>query len=236
MKRTIQILSLLFSVYSPLYAVGVILLRVDRGSLRYAWGLVLFLLISFVLYGETGIAFVGGSLLLYVSLHHVWVRLARPYSGQTSLSVYPIHPWLRRRITKLTGYRPVGVELYEIHIDPTLLKHAENKVQAGVKVLHDAKHFTEELRKSPAPTSVVGTTYEAKLAELATSGARKNIKKTVHIPNVCPLGSKFLYPKKEWDTFIWEIYAGHETDEDEEIRTEQRCLCAVSDVDQYDFL
>ena len=204
-KRVIQALSLLFSVYSPFYVLDAVLLRINRGSTRYLVGLGLLLLVDLIAFGRTGVYILAGLFIVYMSLHNVWTRIAKQYSGLNSLSAYPIHPWLRGRVSRVTGYFPAGIQLYEIHIDPTLLKRIKNETQAGVQVLHDAKRFTATIRELGVPTSVIGTTYEARLAELATSGARRNLKETVQKRNVCPVGSKLLYPEREWDTFVWEI-------------------------------
>lgn len=204
-KRVIQAFSLLFSVYSPFYVLDAVLLRINRGSTRYLVGLSLFLLVILIIFGRTGVYILGGLFVVYMSLHNVWTQIAKQYSGLNSLSAYPIHPWLRGRVTRVTGYCPAGIQLYEIHIDPTLLKKVRNETQAGVQVLHDAKRFTATIRELGVPTSVIGTTYEAQLAELATFGARKNIKETVRKRGVCPFGSKLLYLEREWDTFVWEI-------------------------------
>lgn len=204
-KKTILALSLLFSVYSPFYVGDAVLLRINRGSTNYLVGLGFSSVVVLMIFGRTGVSILAELFGLYMALHSVWTRLAKGYSGLNSLSAYPIHPWLRGRVTRVTGYCPTGIQLYEIHIDPTLLKRVKNETQAGVQVLHDAKRLTASIRELNVPTSVIGTTYEARLAELATSGARRNLKETVHKRNVYPVGSKLLYPEREWDTFVWEI-------------------------------
>lgn len=203
-ERTTKILSLLFSVYSPLYLASVILIKINR-SPKYGVGVGLSLLLIDALFGQTTGYIVIGIFLLYITLYTLWIWLIQKNTRLGSLYAYPIHPWLYRRVDYLCGYHPMGHELYEIHIDPKLLKRVPDTIQAGVMVLHDAKHFTAELKQKKESTSVVGTTYEGKLAKVATSGARKNIKSIVHKQGVCPPGSKLLYPQKEWDTFIWEI-------------------------------
>lgn len=204
--RVMTGLSLLFSVYSPLYLVDALVLRaLARRDKLMLLALTCLLFLSMGLFGRTG--FLGFSMFFigYVALQDLWTRLAKRYYSYGSVTAYPIHPALRPQVMRLTGYRPKGNRLYEIHIDPQLLRRVSSGVQAGVMVLHDAKRFTKKLADQQSPVSVVGTTYESRLAQTATFGARKNLKKTVHKSGTCPLGSKVLYPKKQWDTFVWEI-------------------------------
>ena len=204
--RVMTGLSLLFSVYSPLYLVDAFVLRaLARRDKLMLLALTCLLFLSLGLFGRGGLFVFSLSLFGYVALQDLWTRLAKRYYSYGSVTAYPIHPALRHQVTRLTGYRPKGTRLYEIHIDPQLLQRVTNGVQAGVMVLHDAKRFTTKLRDQETSVSVIGTTYEARLAQTATFGARKNLKETVHKSGTCPLGSKILYPKKQWDTFVWDI-------------------------------
>lgn len=204
--RVMTGLSLLYSVYSPLYLVDAFLLRaLARRDKLMLVVLTCLLFLSLGLFGRMGVLVLSMFFVGYVALQDIWTRMAKRYYSYGSVAAYPIHPALRPQVTRLTGYRPKGTRLYEIHIDPQLLRRVTNGVQAGVMVLHDAKRFTTKLRDQETSVSVIGTTYEARLAQTATFGARKNLRETVHKSETCPLGSKVLYPKKQWDTFVWEI-------------------------------
>ena len=204
-ERLIKKLSLLFSVYSPLYPVDAILLRINRNPYSYGMGLAFALLLVFFLFGRETELFILAFLLTYVVLHNVWTSLVKRQAVYESLTVYLIHPWLRRHIERLLGYRLSGEQIYEIHIDPSLTRRIDNPVQAGLLVSHEAKQLTKWLQEQDTEVSVIGTTYVPRLAETATVAAKRNLRTTVRRPGHCPIGSKILYPNKSWDTFVWEI-------------------------------
>lgn len=204
-ERLIKKLSLLFSVYSPLYPVDAILLRINRNPFSYGMGLAFALLLLLFIFGRGTVISVIILLVGYIVLHHVWTYLLKQSRPYESLTVYPIHSWLRRRIERLVWYRPLGHQIYEIHIDPSLTRRIDNPVQAGLLVSHEAKQLTKWLKEHDTEVSVIGTTYVARLAETATVAAKRNLRTTVRRPGHCPIGSKILYPNKSWDTFVWEI-------------------------------
>ncbi|MCF8567431.1 hypothetical protein LLE49_22185 [Alicyclobacillus tolerans] len=206
-QNLIKGLSLLFSVYSPLYPADALLLRLMKGRYAIAWavGLSMLILLLDGIFGE-GTGFTVAILLLsYITLHNVWTFLLKRYGRFGSLMVYPIHSWLRTRVQRMTGYRLKGTQLVEIHIDPILTKRVKSNVQAGLMIARDAKRMTQKWTASGETVSVVGTTYEGRLAEVATTKALRNVKRTIRKPGKCPWGSKLLYPNKSWETFIWEI-------------------------------
>lgn len=203
--RTMRLLSLLFSVYSPLYPFYAITLRtLVRMDKLLMGAFILVPLIVYALVGRTGFAVYLVLCLIYLGLQTLWVRFAKEYSIGHGITVYPIHPILRRRISRLVAYTPDGTQLYEVHIDPKLTKNMNNPTRVGMTVVHAARILTSQLSQKDWSTSVIGTTYVPELAQIATRSAKKYIRATTR-RSVCPIGSKWLFPKRQWDTFIWEI-------------------------------
>ena len=204
--RITRLLSLLFSVYSPLYPIDALFIRIL--GRRDKWGLIGLALLCIAILGftgETGLFIFVVAFSTYGGLIQFWTGNSKRYSTCEGITVYPIHAVLRQRITRLTGYKPTGTELYEIHIDPKLVKRVDNPIRAGMLVTRAAKDVTAELGTMRETVSVIGTTYEARLAAVATAGAKRNLQHTVRRQGVCPLGAKWLFPHRIWDTFIWEI-------------------------------
>jgi hypothetical protein len=213
-------LSLAFSIYSPTYPLISILLRLILQWERKV--VIAFLFFTFigtwlvawisgnVSFGEVFFVFVAVLLLLFVISYSIWIYLAKHhYRVKEALVVYPLHERLRPWVARNIDYVPVGTQLFELHLDPTLIKQVEkggmDHVRAGVRVAHAARHLTTSLLALDATASVIGTTYEPRLAETATLAVKKQLRQRIDRPGVCPLGERRLFPNKTWDTFVWEL-------------------------------
>ena len=222
LNRLTKMLSLVFSIYSPAYPLVSIILRlVLRGERKLlinslifyiTGGWVIALISENAGLGEIFWVAVAVILFLFLAFYNGWVYLAKHhYRVDEALLAYPLHERLKPWVARNIDYVPVGKQLVELHVDPTLLKRIEKgdvgHVQAGVKVTHAAQRLTIGLLTLDATVSVIGTTYVPRLAETATLAVKKHLHSRIDRPGVCPSGERRLFPNKTWDTFVWELSA-----------------------------
>lgn len=225
----IKTLSLVYSVYSPVYPLVAVMLRLlSRRERKKMVAIFIAFVIAAIVVDflavlvknasrhvnivHDGLAIIYIPIVLFIGTHSLWVYLAKhQYRVDEALVAYPLHERLRPWIARTIGYVPVGKQLVELHIDPALIKQVEkddmDHVRAGVKVAHAARHLTTSLLALNATASVIGTTYEPRLAETATLAVKKHLHSRIDRPGVCPLGERRLFPNKTWDTFVWELAA-----------------------------
>ncbi|EPZ47896.1 MULTISPECIES: hypothetical protein [Alicyclobacillus] len=200
--RLVKLLSLVFSVYSPLHVLTVVLTYLMHRRSKYIlFPLFILLIVSFdgIFKTDDGLEILAGFAVL-TGLYMGWVKILRQDYMVGSIVAYPIHPWLNGRVRKLTGYSNVSRAIYELHIDPRL-ERSVSGVKAGLRVARDAKQISQQLRGHTA----VGTTYEGDLMQMATKYTGSNVRTIVRLENVRPWSETALFPKKKWDTFIWEF-------------------------------
>lgn len=199
--RLVRALSLLFSVYSPLYFLSVFLiLLTQRKSKFYLIPILLMLLLVVSKYQN----WVAGCFLVLLcvitGLHNLWVWVLRRHYLVGSIFAYPLHPWLYKRVRKITGYTNLSRKIYELHID-SRLSRSNDGVRAGLRVVKDARRVSRRL----AGQTAVGTTYEGALMQTATAHTSLSIKSMKHLPGVSTRGQRILYPHQSWDTFVWDF-------------------------------
>jgi hypothetical protein len=202
-------LSLLFSVYSPAYNVVAVfewLLLRGRGRL------VLLLAILSILTGvslfvppmaqEPILASMVAVLLLAFVLQVAWTWAMQHYT-LSLLACYPLHPALRSRVRRATGFTPVG-DLYEVHVSPRAFKViAQDYREIVRRTQQDAKVITHRCLERGQHFAITGVTYTGGFGRVGYHAVKHLLQEAWCGPFSPRLGQRLLYPGKSWSGFVW---------------------------------
>ncbi|SFU96107.1 hypothetical protein SAMN05421543_11597 [Alicyclobacillus macrosporangiidus] len=208
MDKLIRWLSLLFSVYSPIYDVMAslqwLLLR-GRGKLVLAVGT--FIITATCLYAP---ASVRTSILLSIAvvimmtmiLQTIWTW-AMNHRTLSLLVVCPLHPALRSRIHRATGIELAG-DLYEVHVSPRKVKellHDQKEIVRRTR--QDAEIITHQCLAAGRPFAITGVTYTDAFGRVGYRAVKHLLKEVYNGAFPIRFGQRLLYPGKSWSVFIW---------------------------------
>ncbi|MCL6633549.1 MAG: hypothetical protein K6T63_13075 [Alicyclobacillus herbarius] len=206
--RLTRWLSLLFSVYSPLYNVMAFL---EWLMLRVRGRVVLLLTVP-VLEGvslfvpstvqEPILASMGVMLLLAFMLQVAWARAMEHYT-LSLLACYPLHPALRSRVCRFTGYTPGG-DLYEVHVSPKAFKAIESDHREIIRrTQRDAERITLHCAERSRQFAISGVTYTGGFGRVGYHAVQHLLQEAWCGRFPPRFGQRLLYPGKSWSGFVW---------------------------------
>lgn len=192
-------LSLLFSVYSPAYPIAALWGWCIETWLGRACLLSLFLVCG-VLYSPLGYDLLVLYCVLYF-LYSLWMASIKTESkGLEVFFLYPLHPWLKKRVQRLTGVT-ASDELCEMHVRSNKMKKL-NPRKIVLSIRNDCKTIEETFMPDHTVT-IAASMYADSFADIGFR-VTENFHELKRIQGLSTFGQRILSQNKKWETRVWE--------------------------------
>ena len=189
----------MFSVYSPVYPIAAIW---EWCVETWIGRLCLFgtFLLCGIVYAPLGYDLI----ILYCALYFfysLWMASIKTESkGLNVFFLYPLHPWLKGRVQKLTGIT-ASDELCEMHARSSKMKKLSSR-KIVLSIRNDCKTIEENFMPDHTVT-IAASMYADSFADIGFR-VTENFRELKRIQGLSAFGQRILSRNKKWETRVWE--------------------------------